>query len=158
MTAGDAARPRRVVRSAHPARPALPERPELAAGLRDTIAGDPFGSLLGVELLQLEPGHCRAALRLDGRLLNFQGNPHGAAIFALADYAFAGACNGHGPPAVALTVTIQFLAAAPPGARLVAEARETRQGRQAGFYTMTVTAEDGTVVAACQAVALRRPG
>ena len=35
-------------------------------------------------------------------------------------------------------------------------ARETRQGRRAGFYAMTVIDEaDGTVVATCQAVSLR---
>jgi acyl-coenzyme A thioesterase PaaI-like protein len=38
----------------------------------------------------------------------------------------------------------------------VGEARETRQGKRAGFYAMTVTDEtDGTVVATCQAVSLR---
>ena len=126
--------------------------PEEAAGpavppaLRAAITADPFGRHLGIQLLDLRPGHCRAALTLDGRLLNFQGNPHGGAIFALADYAFAGACNGHGEPAVALTATIQFLVG------------ETRQGRQAGFYALTVTAEDGTLVAAGQAVAFRRSG
>jgi acyl-coenzyme A thioesterase PaaI-like protein len=46
--------------------------------------------------------------------------------------------------------------AARVGSRLVGEARETRQGRRAGFYAMTVTDEaDGTVVATCQAVSLR---
>ena len=68
-----------------------------------------------------------------------------------------------GEPAVALTVTIQFHAAARVGRRLVAEAREIRQGTRAGFYAMTVTDEaDGAVVATCQAVSLRtevrRPG
>lgn len=66
------------------------------------------------------------------------------------------ACNGHGEPAVALTVTIQFHATAREGRRLVGEARQTRQGKRAGFYAMTVTDEaDGTVVATCQAVSLR---
>ena len=38
----------------------------------------------------------------------------------------------------------------------MAEARETRQGKRAGFYAMTVTDEAaGTVVATCQAVSLR---
>jgi acyl-CoA thioesterase len=89
-------------------------------------------------------------------MANFHGSPHGGAIFSLADFAFGGACNGHGEPAVALTVTIQFHAAARVGRRLVGEARETRQGKRAGFYAMTVTDEtDGTVVATCQAVSLR---
>ncbi len=121
-----------------------------------TVAADTYGRWLGIELVELAPGYCRAALDLDDRMLNFQGHPHGGAIFSLADYAFAGACNAHGEPAVALTVTIQFLAAVPVGTRLVAEARQARQGRGAGFYTMTVTALDGTVVATCQAVSHRR--
>ncbi len=124
-------------------------------GIRRKVSGDPFAASLGIELLDLAPGYCRAAMRLTPQMENFQGNPHGGAIFSLADYAFGGACNAHGEPAVALSVTIQFLSTVKPGTRLIAEARAERQGRRAGFYTMTVTAEDGTVVATCQAVAIR---
>jgi acyl-CoA thioesterase len=126
--------------------------PEL---IRRRIAADPYAAALGIELLELAPGYCRAALRLRPELLNFHGGPHGGALFSLADFAFSGACNAHGEPAVALTVTIQFVAPPAPGARLTAEARATRQGRRAGFYAMTVTDEAGTVVATCHAVALR---
>jgi acyl-CoA thioesterase len=121
----------------------------------EQVAADPYAGWLGIELLELSPGYCRAAMRLTDRMLNFQGTPHGGAIFSLADYAFSGACNGHGERAVALSLTIQYLAAAPPGARLVAEAREQRQGRRAGFYAVTVSDELGTLVASCQAVAFR---
>lgn len=123
--------------------------------MRDKVAGDPYARWLGIELLELAPGFCRAAMKLGPHMVNFHGSPHGGAIFSLADYAFGAACNAHGEPAVALTHTIQFLATAKPGTRLVAEARTERQGRRAGFYEMTVTAEDGTVVATGQAVALR---
>lgn len=124
--------------------------------LHERIGSDPYGRWLGIELLDLGSGYCRAALTLAPHMANFHGTPHGGAIFSLADFAFAGACNSHGEPAVALTVTIQFHTAARVGRRLVAEARETRQGKRAGFYAMTVTDElDGTVVATCQAVSLR---
>jgi acyl-CoA thioesterase len=129
--------------------------PEL---IRRRIAADPYAAALGIELLELAPGYCRAALRLRPELLNFHGGPHGGALFSLADFAFSGACNAHGEPAVALTVTIQFVAPPAPGARLTAEARATRQGRRAGFYAMTVTDEAGTLVATCQAVAFRPQG
>jgi acyl-CoA thioesterase len=116
---------------------------------------DPFAARLGIELLETAPGYCRARMRLEPGLTNFQGNPHGGAIFSLADYAFSVACNSHGPTAVALSATIHYLAAVPPGARLIAEAREQRQWRRAGFYLVTVSAEDGTLVATCQAVSHR---
>jgi acyl-CoA thioesterase len=126
------------------------------SALAERIAADPYGRWLGIELLELRPGYCRAALALLPHMVNFHGSPHGGAIFSLADFVFGGASNGHGEPAVALTVTIQFHAAARVGRRLVGEARETRQGKRAGFYAMTVTDEaDGTVVATCQAVSLR---
>src|SRR5262245_16464715 len=118
-----------------------PDPAALAARIRE----DPYAASLGIELLELAPGYCKAALRLTPQMVNFHGLPHGGAIFSLADYAFSGACNAEGPAAVALSVTIQFLAATQPGARLVAEARAARQGRRAGFYAMTVTDDRGTL-------------
>lgn len=129
----------------------------MGADPRRRIARDPYAAWLGIELLELAPGYCRAALRLRAELLNFHGQPHGGAIFSLADYAFSGACNADGEPAVALSLSIQYLAAPAPGARLVAEARAQRQGRRAGFYQVTVTDDAGALVATCQAVSLRRP-
>jgi acyl-CoA thioesterase len=124
--------------------------------LAERTAADPYARWLGIELLELRPGYCRAALLLAPHMVNLHGSPHGGAIFSLADFVFGGACNSHGEPAVALTVTIQFHVAARVGQRLVAEAREARQGKRAGFYTMTVSDQaDGTVVATCQAVSLR---
>jgi len=128
--------------------------PELAR----TIEADPWACALGVEFLELRRGYCRVALQLAPHMVNFQGYPHGGVIFSLADIAFGAACNSHGEPAVALTVTIGYLATVRPGARLVAEGRERRQGRRAGFYDVTVTAGDGTVVATLQCVAHRIGG
>jgi acyl-CoA thioesterase len=128
------------------------------SALHARIGGDPYARWLGIELVDLEPGYCRAAMTLGTHMVNFQGNPHGGAIFSLADFAFGAACNAHGQAAVALTVSIQFVDTVTPGTRLVAEARAERQGRRAGFYSIRVTAADGTPVALCQAVAHRPRG
>jgi acyl-CoA thioesterase len=74
----------------------------------------------------------------------------------LADAAFAAASNSHGQTALALSMTISYLGAAAPGARLVAEAQELRKGHQAGFYEITVRTEGGELVATCQAVVHRK--
>jgi acyl-CoA thioesterase len=123
--------------------------------LRAGIESEPWARALGVEYLELGRGHCRVALTLGPEMVNHQGHPHGGVIFSLADIAFGAACNSHGEMAVALNVTISFLAAARPGARLIAEGRERKQGRRAGFYDVTVTADDGTVVAVVHCVAHR---
>jgi acyl-CoA thioesterase len=133
------------------------EHPAVPEELRARIAADPWGRALGIELLELRPGHCRLTLKLQPHMVNFQGHPHGGVIFSLADTAFGAACNSHGPPAVALNVTIGYLAAVAPDTRLFAEARQRKQGRQAGFYDVTVTGEDGTLVAVVHCVAHRLP-
>ena len=117
---------------------------------------DPFAQRLGVTLEEVRPGYARTVLTITPELLNFHGIPHGGAIFGLADAAFAAASNSHGQAAVALSMTIQFLGAASCGARLVAEARELRKGRRAGFYEITVRAESGEPIAVVQAVVHRK--
>ena len=60
------------------------ESPDREDALRAALGDDPHGRALGIELLELVPGRCRAALRLDDRHLNFQGNAHGGVVFSLA--------------------------------------------------------------------------
>lgn len=118
----------------------------------------PWAQELGVEYLDLAPGRCRVALTLRPAMLNHLGRPHGGVIFSLADVAFGAACNSRGGTWVALSMTISFLTAAPPGARLIAEARERRQGRQAAFYDVTVSADGATVATVhCVAHRIREP-
>jgi acyl-CoA thioesterase len=131
--------------------------PAIARELRARIQSEPWAHALGVEYLELRRGYCRVAMTLKPHMLNFQGYPHGGVIFSLADIAFGAACNSHGEPAVALTMTISFLAAVQPNSRLIAEGTERKQGRRAGFYTITVCTEDGVRVALVHCVAHRVP-
>ena len=116
---------------------------------------DPWAQALGVEYLEVRRGYCRLRLRLQPHMVNFQGFPHGGVIFSVADIAFGTACNSHGEPAVALSMTISFMTAVAAGSRLVAEAREVKQGRRAGFYEARVSTEDGALVAPVYGVAHR---
>ena len=120
------------------------------------ISQDPFAKWMGIELQELRPGYSRVAMTFTPQMVNFHGIPHGGAIFSLADAAFAAAGNSHGQAAVALSMTIQYLAAAEPGKRLIAEAQELRKGNRTGFYQITVKTEAGDLVAACQAVVYRK--
>jgi acyl-CoA thioesterase len=127
----------------------------IALEISDKIRADPWARSLGIEYVDLRRGYCRLRLQLQPHMVNFQGLPHGGVIFTLADVAFGAACNSHGDPAVALSVTIDFLAAVTAETALVAEAREVKQGRRAGFYEVSVTTEDGRAVAAAHCIAHR---
>ncbi|GIX49319.1 MAG: phenylacetic acid degradation protein PaaD [Candidatus Tectimicrobiota bacterium] len=123
--------------------------------LRQRLQSDPWAQSLGIEYLDIRPGYCRLALQLQPHMINFYGTPHGGVIFTLADAAFAVACNAHGVPALALNVTISYLATVAPQARLIAEARQRQQGRRTGLYEVSVYDETGTLVALAHCTAYR---
>ncbi|MGE5405768.1 MAG: hydroxyphenylacetyl-CoA thioesterase PaaI [Candidatus Saccharibacteria bacterium] len=107
---------------------------------------DLFRKLLGIELLELEPGFARLSMTVTESMANFHGTGHGGAVFTLADTAFAMACNAHGVPAVALTVNIDYFAPAKIGETLIATAEEVNRTRRTGHYHITVTNESGNKV------------
>lgn len=117
---------------------------------------DPFAHFLGIELLELREGYGKVVMTIEEHMLNFHGVPHGGVIFSLADAAFAAACNSHGRVALALTVSINFLAAVPVGTRLYAEATEESLGRRTGLYRLAVTTAEGAPVAICHGTAYRK--
>ena len=119
-------------------------------------AGDRFAQHLGIELLELRPGFSRAALNLASYMVNGLGLPHGAVIFALADFAFAAACNSHGRVAVAQSMDIHFLASPEPDARLIAEAEELHLGKSTGLYRIRVTDVQGQLIADLHGMAFRK--
>jgi acyl-CoA thioesterase len=124
--------------------------------IRQCIEDDAFARFLGIELVALDKGYSKVSMTVGEHMLNFCRIPHGGVIFSLADVAFAAASNSHGQVAVALNVSINYLAAVPLGTRLYAEATEENLGRRTGLYRLAVTAEDGTLVALCHGTVYRR--
>lgn len=131
--------------------PAHPNR-----GAMDTMfRGDAFAGRAGLELADWGCGWADVAFVPTAAHHNFMGLVHGAAIFAAGDVAFSVACNSWGRQAVALSVEVQFLAAPPAGAGLVAQARERSRTRRTGAYLIDVVADD-QLVASLHAMAHRR--
>src|SRR3990170_4932572 len=124
-----------------------PENHIPAAVARFMSRRDLFARHLGIELLELRAGYSRAALTIAPFMLNGLGLPHGAVIFALADFAFATACNSHGRVAVALSMDIHYLSSPKVAASLVAEAVEVRRGQRTGLYRIFVTQDRATPIA-----------
>ena len=82
---------------------------EIAA--RALFANDRASQHLGMELVAVETGVASVSMTIRPDMTNGHGICHGGLIFALADSAFAFACNSHGPATVAAAVTIDFLGA-----------------------------------------------
>jgi len=120
------------------------------------VATEPFAQKFGIRLVELKAGYSRVEMNFTADMENIFRMAHGGAIFALIDTAFETACNSHGTMAVALNVTVNYLAAASPGVKLIAEAREVNLTRKTGNYEINVREENGQLIAICQALAYRK--
>jgi acyl-CoA thioesterase len=107
---------------------------------------DAASRALGIDVVEARDGKATARMQVRADMVNGHGIAHGAFVFAVADTAFACACNSHGPVTVAAGADITFVAPARLGDLLEARAEErTRFGRN-GIYDVTVR-RGGDVIA-----------
>ena len=116
---------------------------------------DALAEHLGIKLLEIKPGYAKAIIKITKELLNGAGVTHGGTIFSLADVVFAAASNSHGPLALALDVSIQFLKTTRDGATLTATAVEDNLTRRTGLYRMEVKDENDTLIAIAEGLVYR---
>jgi acyl-CoA thioesterase len=117
---------------------------------------DPFSQWMGMELVAVDGGTCTLRMAVRPEMLNGFGVAHGAITFALADSAFAFACNSRGRHALSIHCTVEHLAPVRPGDLLTATARELHLAHTLSRYEVTVTRPDGEAVALFRGVAYRR--
>src|SRR3569833_2917737 len=113
---------------------------------RAMLAAEGTGPAWGVEVDEAREGYARIRMTVRPDMLNGHGTAHGGMIFALADSAFAYACNGRSLRAVAAQASIVFLDAAREGDMLIAEAKEQALVGRSGVYAVSVKAVDGRAI------------
>ena len=106
---------------------------------------DRASQALGMRLLDVGPGRATLSMPVTGEMVNGHAIGHGGLTFALADSAFAFACNSHGPVTVAHSAEIRFLAPVRQGDELVAAAAERSRDGRRGVYDVEVRAGDPVV-------------
>ena len=105
------------------------------------------GPAWGISIDDAREGYARIRMKLRDDMLNGHRIGHGGMIFALADTAFAYACNSRNENTVAQNASISFLAPAQPGDVLIAEAREVSCSGRSGVYQVSVHTADNRVIA-----------
>ena len=108
---------------------------------------EPIASFLGMRLVELTPGYARVTMKLRPEYQNFNGYAFGGIITAIADQAFAYASNTLAHPSVASQFNIHFINGAGAEDELTAECRVVRSGRRVGVSQMTVTNQEGKLIA-----------
>jgi acyl-CoA thioesterase len=114
---------------------------------------------LGIKVADVGPGYAVLTMKVEQHMVNGHDICHGGMTFALADTAFAYACNSGNEATVAAGCLIDYLAPARKGDMLTATARETAKGGRQGIYDITVMNQDGVTVATFRgrSASLRKP-
>ena len=129
----------------------MSERKENASNtvseLRAKEDKEPIASFLKLRLLELAPGFAKVVIPLVPEYRNFNGLIFGGIVMAVADQAFAYASNSVAYPSVASQFNIHFVAGACVDDEITAECRVVRSGRRVGISEITVTNQEGKLIA-----------
>jgi acyl-CoA thioesterase len=120
------------------------------------VETEPFAQKFGLKLVDLDEGYSLVEMIVTEDMKNILGMTHGGALFALIDEAFETASNSHGTVAVALSMTVSYIAPPMAGSKLTAEAREISRTRKTANYDIKVHDEQGQLIASCQALVYRK--
>ena len=102
---------------------------------------------LGMKILDAGPAYAVVEMRLKNQHMNGFSIAHGGAVFALADTAFAHACNSDNVVTVAQQCQINFLQPGRVGDVLTATAKGRTHSGRTGLYDVTITGNNGAVIA-----------
>jgi acyl-CoA thioesterase len=116
------------------------------------LAREGTGPAWGITIEEVGEGYARLAMTVRADMLNGHRIAHGGMIFALADTAFAYACNSRNTASVAQQASIVFLAQASEGDTLIAEAKEQATAGRSGVYVVIVRSAAGLDIAVFQGV------
>ncbi len=108
---------------------------------------DRFSAHLGLVVTLAEPGRAVVQMTIRDDMLNGFDIAHGGVVFSLADTAFALACNEDERVTVAAGADVSFLRPSVEGQLLTATAARRSMNGRSGIYDVTVSDEQGRVVA-----------
>ena len=114
------------------------------------LASEGTGPAWGIQIEEAREGYSRIRMTLRPDMLNGHGKAHGGMVYALADTAFAYACNSRNLRTVGAQATMVFLDGAEEGEVLVAEAQEQALVGRSGVYNVSVRTDTGRPVAEFQ--------
>ena len=121
---------------------------QIADLVRERLFADDRASKgLGMAVVEVSPGHATLTMTVRDDMLNGHQTCHGGFIAALADSAFAFACNSYGEPAVASGFAIDFIAPGRLGDVLTAVCAEVAKTGRTGLYDTAVSNQHGQRIA-----------
>jgi acyl-CoA thioesterase len=111
------------------------------------LKNDLFSRWLGIELLEINTGHCVLKMIVKKEMLNGFSIAHGGITYSLADSALAFASNSHGRKSVSVETSISHTEPVKEGDVLIAYAEEVSISNKIAVYHISVKNQQEKVVA-----------
>lgn len=102
---------------------------------------------LGMRIKRIAPGFAELTMTVRQDMVQGHGHCHGGFLFALADSAFAFACNSYDEATVAAGCSIDYIGPGQLGDELTATAEERSRRGRTGLYDVTIRNQHGDTVA-----------
>lgn len=125
---------------------------QVVAGM---MAKDAFSQWLGITVVDVRPRTATVRATVRPEMVNGFGVAHGGIAFAIADSAFAFACNTHGKVTVAIDNAITYPSAINVGDVLTAVAESEHESHRLGFYRVVVKNQRDETVAVFKGTAYK---
>lgn len=119
---------------------------------RTKVGGDPWAKFVGIEIEEVDHAYAKVSLVPQAHHLNSLDIVHGAALYALADQAFAVASNTLERPNVLIESSMNFMSGGKPGVKLTAVVRARELKRKLAIWDVEITDDQGTTVALARGI------
>lgn len=123
--------------------------------IKEYFKNDKFANNAGVELLEAGNGYAKARMKITSEHLNAGGVCQGGAIFTLADFVFAVACNSHAQLTFSINSSINIFKSESEG-YLYASAREVFDHKKMANCEVEVRNEAGDLIATFNGTGFRK--
>ncbi|MEZ5215374.1 MAG: hydroxyphenylacetyl-CoA thioesterase PaaI [Ilumatobacteraceae bacterium] len=120
---------------------------EIVEPVQAMLVDDHVAVALGLQVHEAGEGRSVVSMEVRQDMVNGLGVCHGGMLFTLADASMAYTSNAYGPATFATNAEIDFLRPARLGDTVTAVCTEVAKPGKAAVHDVTLTIQDGTVVA-----------
>lgn len=103
------------------------------------LKNDWFSNWLGISILDVKEGYCKAKMQVRKEMLNGFGITHGGITYSLADTCLAMAANSHGRQSLSVETSISHTKSTKVGDELIAETEELSITNRIAIYNIRIT-------------------
>ena len=110
------------------------------------MQNDQFSQWMGIDVLEIDKGFCKAKCTIKGEMLNGFDILHGGITYSISDSLLAFASNAYGYKCVSIETSITHIKVVKINDTLYATSTEIHRGKSIGIYTIEILNQNDELV------------